>query len=126
MAEEAPASETSVTMPQPAETVTVVEGTLNLGEREKSGITVDVTSESAAHGGAESVSNAEASGVASGSDARKSLDLADELMEKGNTAMKESDYGEAADNFSRALEIRFHFVPAITFGNTIVYGAASL
>jgi len=34
--------------------------------------------------------------------------MADELMEKGNKAMKENDFGEAADNYSRALEIRFH------------------
>jgi nuclear autoantigenic sperm protein len=30
-------------------------------------------------------------------------------MDKGNKAMKENDFGEAADNFSRALEIRFDF-----------------
>ena len=112
MAEEAAASETSATMPQPAETV-VVDGSVNPGELDKSGITVEATLESAGHGGAESVSNgdnaAEASAAASGSDPQKSLELADELMEKGNKAMKENDFGEAADNFSRALEIRFVF-----------------
>ncbi|TKY70517.1 Nuclear autoantigenic sperm protein [Spatholobus suberectus] len=101
MADEAPASETSVTMPQPAEAV-AVDGTLNSGENDKSGISVDA----AAHGGEESVSNAETSGAASGSDPLKSLELAKELMDKGNKAMKENDFGEAADNFSRALEIR--------------------
>ncbi|RDX98522.1 sim3 [Mucuna pruriens] len=101
MAEEAPASETSVTMPQPAEAV-AVDGTLNSGENDKSGISVDA----AAHGGEESVSNAETSAAASGTDPQKSLELANELMDKGNKAMKENDFGEAADNFSRALEIR--------------------
>ena len=98
MAEEAPASETSVTMPQPSEVITV-DGTLNSSENDKSGISVDA----AAHSGEETVSNAEASG----SDPQKSLELANELMEKGNKAIKENDFGEAADNFSRALEIRF-------------------
>ncbi|KAJ1415247.1 Tetratricopeptide-like helical domain superfamily [Sesbania bispinosa] len=95
MAEEAPASEASATMPQPAE-VSTVDGTLNLGDHEKNGISLD----------AEPASNAEASCEASGSDGPKSLDLAAELMDKGNKAMKENDFGEAADNFSRALEIR--------------------
>ncbi|QHO40789.1 NASP-related protein [Arachis hypogaea] len=107
MAEEAAASETSATVAQPAETVAVV-GTVNPTEHEKSGITVDATVESTAQGGAESVSvsNGDNAGEASGSDPQKSLEFADELMEKGNTAMKENDFGEAADNFSRALEIR--------------------
>ncbi|KAG4987857.1 Nuclear autoantigenic sperm protein [Glycine max] len=97
MAEEAPASETSVTMPQPAEVITV-DGTLTSSENDKSGISVDA----AAHGGEKTVSNAETSG----SDPQKTLELANELMEKGNKAIKENDFGEAADNFSRALEIR--------------------
>ncbi|XP_015964010.1 uncharacterized protein LOC107487827 [Arachis duranensis] len=82
--------------------------TVNPTEHEKSGITVDATVESTAQGGAESVSvsNGDNAGEASGSDPQKSLEFADELMEKGNTAMKENDFGEAADNFSRALEIR--------------------
>ncbi|RYQ80466.1 hypothetical protein Ahy_Scaffold1g106863 isoform D [Arachis hypogaea] len=96
MAEEAAASETSATVAQPAETVAVV-GTVNPTEHEKSGITVDATVESTAQGGAESVS------VSNGDNAGEA---SDELMEKGNTAMKENDFGEAADNFSRALEIR--------------------
>ncbi|XP_061374460.1 uncharacterized protein LOC133316697 [Gastrolobium bilobum] len=98
MAEEAPASETSVTVPQPEQAV-AVDGTLNPGEHDTSGTFVDATLDSAARSGAESISNAETSGLAS-------LDLADELMDKGNKAMKENDFGEAADNFSRALEIR--------------------
>ncbi|KAG2376036.1 uncharacterized protein HKW66_Vig0158100 [Vigna angularis] len=98
MAEEAPASETSVTMPRLEEAVAVDE-TLNSSEKDKSGISVNA---STAHGVEESVSKAEASV----SDPQKSLELANELMEKGNLAIKENDFGEAADNFSRALEIR--------------------
>ncbi|KAK7367480.1 hypothetical protein VNO80_09492 [Phaseolus coccineus] len=98
MAEEAPASETSVTMPPPAE-ASAVDETLNSSENDKSGISVDAVT---AQGVEESVSNAEASV----SDPQKSLELANDLMEKGNQAIKENDFGEAADNFSRALEIR--------------------
>jgi nuclear autoantigenic sperm protein len=100
MVEEAPtASETSVTMPQPTEPVAVVvDGTLNHDEHDKNGITVNATIESAA-----------VSDAATSSDGQKSLDMAVELMDKGNKAMKKNDFGEAADNFSRALEIRFDF-----------------
>ncbi|KAJ6678520.1 NUCLEAR AUTOANTIGENIC SPERM PROTEIN NASP -RELATED [Salix viminalis] len=40
------------------------------------------------------------------SDPEKSLDLAVELSEKGSAALKENDFSEAVDCFSRALEIR--------------------
>ncbi|KAJ6907383.1 NASP-related protein sim3 [Populus alba x Populus x berolinensis] len=40
------------------------------------------------------------------SDPEKSLDFAVELLEKGSTALKENDFSEAVDCFSRALEIR--------------------
>lgn len=100
MVEEAPtASETSVTMPQTVETVTVVDETLIHGD--KNGITVNTAMESTAV--------SETSVLATGSDGQKSLDMAVELMDKGNKAMKENDFGEAADNYSRALEIRFNF-----------------
>ncbi|KAM1702033.1 hypothetical protein FF1_027208 [Malus domestica] len=66
-----------------------------------------------AQGGAESTCNndsAEASAVSSDGDREKSLEFADELIEKGSKAVKDSDYGEATDCFSRALEIRVaHF-----------------
>ncbi|KAL2348446.1 hypothetical protein Fmac_002446 [Flemingia macrophylla] len=101
MAEDAPASETSVTMPQPPEPVPV-DGTLNSAENDKSGITVDA----AAHAADELASNGVTSSAASSGNPQKPLELANELMEKGNQAMKENDFGEAADNFSRALEIR--------------------
>ncbi|KAF1861930.1 hypothetical protein Lal_00026416 [Lupinus albus] len=89
MAEESPASETSVTMPQPVEAVTV-DGTLT-----ESGISVETNSDFISNNN----NAAEASAPAS-------LELADELMDKGDKAMKIDDYGDAADNFSRALEIR--------------------
>ncbi|KAH1086411.1 hypothetical protein GmHk_07G019086 [Glycine max] len=97
MAEEAPASETSVTMPQPSEVI-IVDDTLNSSENDKSGISVDA----ATHSGEKTMSNAEASG----SDPQKSLELANKLMEEGNKAIKANDFGEAANNFRRALEIR--------------------
>ncbi|KAJ6366984.1 hypothetical protein OIU77_003377 [Salix suchowensis] len=40
------------------------------------------------------------------SDPERSLDLAVELSEKGSAALKENDFSEAVDCFSRALEIR--------------------
>ncbi|XP_057449467.1 NASP-related protein sim3 [Lotus japonicus] len=98
MVEEAPASETSVSM-APSEEAVAVDGTLNPSEHGKSEITNGATVDSAAIGGAESASNAETSG-------KNSLELAVELMDKGTKAMKEDDFGEAAENFSRALEIR--------------------
>lgn len=117
MVEEAPtASETSVTMPQPTETVTVIDGTLN---HDKNETPVNATVESAA------VSDAATSGPSS--DGQKSLDMAIELMEKGNKAMKENDFGEAAENYSRALEIRFDFFPAIIiYAYEIICGDDSL
>ncbi|CAK8539803.1 unnamed protein product [Lathyrus sativus] len=99
MVKEAPtASETSVTMPQTTETVTVIDEALIHDERDKNGITVNAAVESAAA--------SETSALASASDGQKSLDMAVELMDKGNKAMKENDFDEAADNYSRALEIR--------------------
>ncbi|XP_068343629.1 uncharacterized protein [Pyrus communis] len=66
-----------------------------------------------AQGGAESTCNndsTEASAVSSDGDREKSLEFADELIEKGSKAVKHSDYGEATECFSRALEIRVaHF-----------------
>ncbi|XP_073124943.1 NASP-related protein sim3 isoform X2 [Henckelia pumila] len=64
-------------------------------------------------GGAEStcnndnnVSNGEGSVVVSGVEYEKSLEFAEELMVRGSNAVKERDYAEATDCFSRALEIR--------------------
>ncbi|GKA85707.1 NASP-related protein sim3-like protein, partial [Tanacetum coccineum] len=48
----------------------------------------------------------ETSGVTSDDDNKvKSLEYAEELMEKGYKASKEDDYAEATDCYSRALEI---------------------
>lgn len=77
----------------------------------------EATIESIAQGGTESTCNnipndageAPAPDPASGSDQDNSLDYAAELTEKGSAALKESDYAEAVDCFSRALEIRLGF-----------------
>ncbi|XP_050388226.1 uncharacterized protein LOC126805423 [Argentina anserina] len=78
----------------------------------------EATIETATEAGTESTCNnsildkPEASAVtsSSGGDREKTLEFADELMEKGDIAMKESDFGEASECFSRSLEIRVaHF-----------------
>ncbi|GAB4848914.1 hypothetical protein Ancab_003726 [Ancistrocladus abbreviatus] len=53
-----------------------------------------------------SIKNAESSSITSASDGEKSLEFADELMEKASKAMKDRDFAEATECFSRALEIR--------------------
>ncbi|KAH7852531.1 hypothetical protein Vadar_026022 [Vaccinium darrowii] len=71
--------------------------------------TVEATVESTAHGGAESSCNhynLETSGLASDVDGDKSLEEAEDLMERGSKAAKENDYTEATECYSRALEIR--------------------
>ncbi|XP_065875126.1 uncharacterized protein [Euphorbia lathyris] len=50
--------------------------------------------------------NGESSAPTSDVDREKTLELAAEFTEKGATALKESDYSEAVECFSRALEIR--------------------
>lgn len=40
----------------------------------------------------------------------KSLEYAEELMERGSKANKEDDFAESTDCFSRALEIRLGFI----------------
>ncbi|XWS33699.1 hypothetical protein CRYUN_Cryun22dG0105400 [Craigia yunnanensis] len=66
--------------------------------------------ESVAQGGTESTcnnkNNAENCRLASDVDPEKTLEFADELAEKGSKAFRENDFAEAADCFSRALEIR--------------------
>ncbi|GAV90998.1 TPR_1 domain-containing protein/SHNi-TPR domain-containing protein, partial [Cephalotus follicularis] len=59
--------------------------------------------------GTESTCNnikAESSAVMSDGDREKTLEFADDLMDKGSMALKQNDFGEAAEFFSRALEIR--------------------
>lgn len=78
----------------------------------------EATIESNVQGGTESTCNnisnsGEASALTSDGDGdgEKSLEFADVLTDRGTKALKESDYGEAAECFSRALEIKlgFHF-----------------
>ncbi|KAA8547283.1 hypothetical protein F0562_003853 [Nyssa sinensis] len=72
---------------------------------------IEATIESNAQGGTESSCNnnnnvVETSALTSEADREKSLEYADELMERGSKAVKEHDYAEATECFSRALEIR--------------------
>ncbi|KAK8693090.1 hypothetical protein V6N13_070686 [Hibiscus sabdariffa] len=102
MAEEATAeaSEASVTM---------TEQTPN-PETLETQASVEATIACAIPGGSESTcnnnSNAESCVVASDVGPQKTLELADELTKRGSDACKENDFAEAADCFSRALEIR--------------------
>lgn len=104
MAEEASASETSVRE---------VKGTLETQNSE------EATIQSIPLGGTESTCNnvdgdndngAETSATTSSEgDREKSLELADELTEKGSKALKDGDFFDATECFSRALEIRLGF-----------------
>lgn len=72
----------------------------------------EATIESNLQGGTESTCNnnnnaAETSALTSSEgDREKSLEFADELIERGSKAVKDNDLDEAAECFSRALEIR--------------------
>lgn len=85
-------------------------GTETDGTLETQG-SIEATVESAVQGGTESTcnnnNNANRSEPASDVDREKTLEFADELTENGSKAFKENDFAEAADCFSRALEIRF-------------------
>ncbi|WCJ31008.1 Tetratricopeptide repeat (TPR)-like superfamily protein [Euphorbia peplus] len=100
--EEATISESSVTM---VDTTAIAAS--NTLETQTSN---EATIESMTLGGAESTCNnnggGEASVPTSDADQDKSLDAAAEFTEKGVAALKESDYSEAVECFSRALEIR--------------------
>jgi hypothetical protein len=91
--EEASASETSVTMAAP------------------NALATQATIESNAQGGTESTCNNNNNAAAGSSegDREKSLEFAEDLMEKGSKAIKDNDFSEAAECFSRALQIRFRF-----------------
>ena len=69
----------------------------------------EATIDSNAQGGAESSCN-DTFASPSDPDREKSLEYADQLMEKGSKAVKEGDFAEATDCFSRALEIRLGFL----------------
>ncbi|KAK3223488.1 hypothetical protein Dsin_010513 [Dipteronia sinensis] len=106
MAEE----EASVTMTEQEQTPKVTE-TLEANNK----ASVEATIESAAEGATESTCNnndnvGETSGVSADDDREKTVEFSDELIDRGRLALKESDYSEASDCFSRALEIRVaHF-----------------
>ncbi|XP_011004597.1 PREDICTED: protein HGV2-like [Populus euphratica] len=89
------ASESSVTEPKtaPIENQTSVEATIK-----------GSTTTSSQGGAADSTCNDDNNGETS--DPHKSLDFAVELSEKGTNALKENDFSEAVECFSRALEIR--------------------
>ncbi|XVF61928.1 hypothetical protein PTKIN_Ptkin08bG0174400 [Pterospermum kingtungense] len=95
-------SEASVTMTEQAP------GS-KIGETLETKGSVEATIESAVQGGTESTcnynNNGESCVVVSDDDREKTLEFADELTEKGSKAFKENDFAEAADCFSRALEI---------------------
>ena len=103
MADEDPPSEVSVTVDKPK-----LDETLNVSE---------VTTESIVQGGLQSSCNSpnekkpitQPTAQTSDESGDKSLDLAEELLEKGSKAMKDNDFNEAVDCFSRALEIRLGF-----------------
>ncbi|MBA0559652.1 hypothetical protein Golob_016605 [Gossypium lobatum] len=100
---EAVASEASVTMTEQTPGPRMAETLETQGS-------VEATIECAVQGGSESTcnnnSNPESCVVAPHVDREKTLEFADELTERGSQAFKEDDFAEAADCFSRALEIR--------------------
>ncbi|CAN1343508.1 NASP-related protein sim3 [Linum perenne] len=65
---------------------------------------IEATIESNALGGAESTCNNDTGG--GGGEENNSLEFAEELKERGTKALKEDDFEEAVECFSRALEIR--------------------
>ncbi|KAJ4715000.1 Tetratricopeptide repeat (TPR)-like superfamily protein [Melia azedarach] len=71
---------------------------------------VDATIESAAEGGTESTcnnnNNGETSGVSADEERENTVEYSNELMERGTRNLRENDYSEAAECFSRGLEIR--------------------
>lgn len=74
---------------------------------------VDATIESAAEGGTESTcnnnNNGETSGVSADEERENTVEYSNELMERGTRNLRENDYSEAAECFSRGLEIRLGF-----------------
>ncbi|MBA0768996.1 hypothetical protein Gotri_017764 [Gossypium trilobum] len=100
---EAVASEASVTMTEQTPGPRMAETLETQGS-------VEATIECAVQGGSESTcnnnSNPESCVVAPHVDREKTLEFADDLTERGSQAFKEDDFAEAADCFSRALEIR--------------------
>ncbi|KFK30346.1 hypothetical protein AALP_AA7G249500 [Arabis alpina] len=103
--ESASASEIVQTLADP-----VTESTLQTLEPNQTSI--EATVESIVQGGTESTCNNNNNAADSAAtdvseeEREKTLEFADELTEKGCTFLKENDFAEAVDCFSRALEIR--------------------
>lgn len=97
MAEEASAPNSEVKMAEDAATLYPNQSETN-----------DATIQSNAQGepSESSLKNPESIEISTVNDHEKSLEFADELMVKGSLTFKEGDYPDAAEIFSRALEIR--------------------
>lgn len=104
-ASEASMTEVIQTLPEPASEIVQ---TLDSNQA-----SIEATVESAVQGGTESTCNNNAAESAaidvSDEDRENTLEFAEELTVKGSAFLKEQDFAEAVDCFSRALEIRFHF-----------------
>ncbi|CAN8328182.1 unnamed protein product [Cochlearia groenlandica] len=99
--EAASASEASVT--EVIQTVTEPK----LQTLEPNRASIEATVESSVQGGTESTSNNNAAESAvSDEDREKTLEFAEEMTERASVFLKERDFVEAVDCFSRALEIR--------------------
>lgn len=89
---------------------------------EETQVTNQATIESMAQGGTESsCSTAQTSALLSDADRDKSLEHAAELMARGSTALKECDFSEATECFSRALEIRSEALSTSYFLAIFIY-----
>lgn len=104
MAEE---EESSVTMTE--QTVTHPAAPKALETQTSNEATIESNAQEGTNSTCNNNNNGETSAPASDEYREKSLEFAAELTEKGTKALKENDYGEAADCFSRALEIRLGF-----------------
>lgn len=114
--EAASASEASVTEVVQTLTEPVTEIVQTLEPNQAS---IEATIESVVQGGTESTCNNDANNNNNAAESaatdvldeerEKTLEFAEELTEKGSMFLKENDFAEAVDCFSRALEIRFHF-----------------
>lgn len=111
-ASEASVAEVVQTLTEPAtELVQTLEGGPNQAS-------IEATVGSAVQGGTESTCNNDANNNNAAESAvtdvpdeerEKTLEFAEELTEKGSLFLKEKEFDEAVDCFSRALEIRSHF-----------------
>ncbi|GAB2279697.1 hypothetical protein Dimus_014339 [Dionaea muscipula] len=93
--------------PMPQATSPISEDDPSFAISEQSQHTNEATIQTATPACSESsVKDAGSSVTSSGFDIQKPLELSDELTEKGSVALKDRDFAEATECFSRALEIR--------------------